>query len=111
MHRSHHRLGALHDGVKHLPCQAVEFVVFARLARELGALLDVGASTKMLARASQHHRPHVIAVGQRVENTNELLAHGPAGCVDRGSVQGHHGHVVLNFHLNIAHRLSPFEFE
>ena len=70
--------------------------VVARLMHQIDTFLDVGAGGKHVAGAGEDDDAHVVAVAERVEQADELLARLPALRVDRRAVEDDGGDAVGN---------------
>src|SRR4051794_1813079 len=87
------------DGVEALAREAVEMPVLAGMLG-IGPLPHIGAGGEHLPRSGQDRDADVVAVGERIEGGDQLLAEFRVLGVDRGPVHHHGGDVILHGELH-----------
>jgi hypothetical protein len=101
VHGGDDRLGAVRHRVEELAHQAIVTGIVARFVHQVDPLLEVGAGGKRVAGRRQDGDADVVAIADRVEDGDQLLARAPVLGVHGRTIEGDRGDAVGDIEVEL----------
>jgi hypothetical protein len=108
VHGGDHRLGAVRHRVEELAHQPIVADIVAGLVHEVDPLLEVGAGGEHVAGRRENGDADIVAIADRIEHHDQLLARAPVLRVHGRTIEGDGGDAVgdIKTELSKVHDLS-----